>query len=160
MGYAVAPKNLMKEFQKVHQFAVFSVHHPTQKAFAQYLKTPSHYLELSAFYQRKRDLFLDLIKDSRFMMTPSSGTYFQLLDYSGITEEHDTVFAERLIKEKGIASIPTSVFNLNQEDFKMLRFCFAKTFYNGDLMMQKFKRILQKKRFLQRSVILKLIAWI
>ncbi|MFT5892231.1 MAG: methionine aminotransferase [Dokdonia sp.] len=127
MGYAVAPKQLMEEFQKAHQFAVFSVNHPTQKAFAQYLKTPSHYLELGGFYQRKRDLFLDLIKDSRFKMTPSLGTYFQLLDYSDITEEHDILFAERLIKEKGIASIPTSVFNLDQEDFKMLRFCFAKT---------------------------------
>ncbi|MEP0263179.1 methionine aminotransferase [Dokdonia sp.] len=127
MGYAVAPKALMEEFQKVHQFTVFSAHHPSQKAFAQYLKTPSHYLELSSFYQRKRDLFLDLIKDSRFKMTPSAGTYFQLLDYSNITEENDVLFAERLIKEKGIASIPTSVFNLNQEDFKTLRFCFAKT---------------------------------
>lgn len=127
MGYAVAPKSLMEEFQKVHQFAVFSVHHPTQKAFATYLKTPSHYLELGAFYQRKRDLFLALIKGSRFNMTPSLGTYFQLVDYSAITEESDIAFAERLIKEKGIASIPTSVFNLDQEDFKMLRFCFAKT---------------------------------
>ncbi|WP_299761204.1 methionine aminotransferase [uncultured Dokdonia sp.] len=127
MGYAVAPKTLMEEFQKVHQFAVFSVHHPTQKAFATYLKTPNHYLKLGAFYQRKRDLFLELIKGSRFKMTPSLGTYFQLVDYSAITEESDIVFAERLIKEKGIASIPTSVFNLDQEDFKMLRFCFAKT---------------------------------
>jgi len=127
MGYTVAPKHLMEEFQKVHQFTVFSVDHPMQKAFAQYLKTPSHYLELGTFYQRKRDLFLDLIKDSRFKMTPSLGTYFQLLDYSDITEVNDVLFAERLIKEKGIASIPTSVFNLDQEDFKMLRFCFAKT---------------------------------
>lgn len=127
MGYTVAPKALMKEFQKVHQFTVFSVHHPSQKAFAQYLKTPRHYLELSSFYQRKRDLFLELIKESRFKMTPSAGTYFQLLDYSAITDENDILFAERLTKEKGIASIPTSVFNLDQEDFKMLRFCFAKT---------------------------------
>lgn len=127
MGYTVAPKALMKEFQKVHQFTVFSVHHPSQKAFAQYLKTPSHYLELSSFYQHKRDLFLDLIKESRFKMTPSLGTYFQLLDYSAITDENDILFAERLTKEKGIASIPTSVFNLDKEDFKMLRFCFAKT---------------------------------
>lgn len=127
MGYTVAPKALMKEFQKVHQFTVFSVHHPSQKAFAQYLKALSHYEELGSFYQRKRDLFLELIKESRFKMTPSAGTYFQLLDYSTITDENDILFAERLTKEKGIASIPTSVFNLNQEDFKMLRFCFAKT---------------------------------
>lgn len=127
MGYTVAPKALMEEFQKVHQFTVFSVHHPSQKAFAEYLKTPSHYLELNSFYQRKRDLFLDLIKKSRFKMTPSAGTYFQLLDYSDITDENDVLFAKRLIEEKGIASIPTSVFNLDKEDFKTLRFCFAKT---------------------------------
>ncbi len=127
MGYVVAPEMFMKEFQKVHQFTVFSVHHPSQKAFAHYLKTPNNYLELGNFYQKKRDLFLELIKESRFKMTPSAGTYFQLLDYSAITDENDVLFAERLTKEKGIASIPTSVFNLDQKDFKMLRFCFAKT---------------------------------
>jgi len=126
MGYTVAPKELMAEFQKVHQFNVFSVHHPSQKAFAQYLREPSHYLELNDFYQQKRDLFLNLIKDSRFKTTPSVGTYFQMLDYKAITEEADTAFAERLTKTHGLASIPTSVFNVKGEDFKMLRFCFAK----------------------------------
>ena len=127
MGYIAGSKELMTEFHKVHQYTVFCVSHPMQKAFAQYLETPEHYLQLSTFYQQKRDLFLSLIKDSRFRFTPTSGTYFQLLDYRAITDEQDTLFAERLTKEKGIASIPTSVFNLDEEDFKMLRFCFAKT---------------------------------
>ncbi len=127
MGYAAAPKYLMKEFQKVHQFNVFCVNHPMQKAFATYLKTPSHYIELAQFYQNKRDLFLELIKTSRFKMIPAAGTYFQMLDFSEITEESDMIFAERLTKENKIAAIPTSVFNTDQEDFKMLRFCFAKT---------------------------------
>lgn len=126
MGYTVAPKELMIEFQKVHQFNVFSVHHPSQKAFAKYLEEPSHYLGLNDFYQEKRDVFLDEIKDSRFKVTPSAGTYFQMLDYSVISDEPDTIFAERLTKEFKLASIPTSVFNLDNEDFKMLRFCFAK----------------------------------
>lgn len=126
MGYTVAPRALMEEFQKVHQFNVFSVHHPSQKAFATYLEEPQHYLRLNDFFQEKRDLFLSLIKDSRFKMTPSAGTYFQMLDYSDITSEADTVFAERLTKEQGLATIPTSVFNIAQEDFKMLRCCFAK----------------------------------
>jgi len=125
-GYAVAPKELMTEYRKVHQFNVFSVHHPSQKAFATYLKDPSRYLELNDFFQQKRDLFLDLIKESRFIASPAAGTYFQMLDFSKITEERDTVFAERLTIEKRLTSIPTSVFNLDQEDFKMLRFCFAK----------------------------------
>lgn len=126
IGYTVAPKELMEEFQKVHQFNVFSVHHPSQKAFAEYLEEPEHYLKLNEFYQEKRDIFLDLIATSRFSVKPSAGTYFQMLDYSKISDEPDTKFAERLIKEKRLASIPTSVFNTHQEDFKMLRFCFAK----------------------------------
>lgn len=126
MGYTVAPKALMEEFQKVHQFNVFSVHHPSQKAFATYFKEPEHYLRLNDFFQQKRDLFLDLIKDSRFKVTPAAGTYFQMLDYSEITQEEDVDFAKRLTKDHKVASIPTSVFNLHQEDFKMLRFCFAK----------------------------------
>lgn len=126
-GYCVGPEALMKEFNNVHQFNVFSVNHPVQKALAAYLKTPEHYHALGGFYQQKRDLFLSLIKDSRFSFVPSAGTYFQLLDYSKITQETDTAFAERLVKEYKIASIPTSVFNKNGEDHSMLRFCFAKT---------------------------------
>ncbi|WP_405251291.1 methionine aminotransferase [Dokdonia sp. Asnod3-C12] len=126
MGYTVAPKELMVEFQKVHQFNVFSVHHPSQKAFAQYLKEPSHYLELNDFYQQKRDLFLNLIEGSRFTAKPAAGTYFQMLDYSAITSESDTAFAKALTTTHKLASIPTSVFNVNQEDYKMLRFCVAK----------------------------------
>lgn len=127
VGYCCAPKELMLEFQKVHQFNVFSVNHPTQKALADYLQEPSNYLELSKFYQEKRDLFLGLIKDSRFKITSSKGTYFQVLDYSNITNEYDVDFAKRLTIEKGIASIPLSVFNDGNLDDKVLRFCFAKT---------------------------------
>jgi len=126
MGYAVAPKELMEEFRKVHQFNVFSLNHPTQKAFATYLETPSHYLELGEFYQKKRDLFLGALQGSRFKMQPSAGTYFQMLDYSQISDMGDIAFAKALTTKHKIASIPTSVFNLNQKDYKMLRFCFAK----------------------------------
>jgi methionine aminotransferase len=127
IGYCCAPKELMKEFLKVHQFNVFSINHPTQLAIADYLEDPNHYLELGAFFQAKRDLFLNLLKDSRFTFTPSKGTYFQALDYSNITDENDYDLAVRLVKEKGIASIPFSVFNANKEDENVLRFCFAKT---------------------------------
>ena len=127
MGYCCAPKELMEEFRKVHQFNVFCVNHPIQKALAEYLQEASHYLELSLFYQEKRDLFLNLVKTSRFKFIPSKGTYFQSLDYSNITSDYDVDFAKRLTIEKGIASIPLSVFNNNNLDHKMLRFCFAKT---------------------------------
>lgn len=127
MGYCIAPTELTQEFRKVHQFNVFSVHHPTQVALAEYLKTPSNYLELGSFYQHKRDLFLSLIKDSRFQFNPSKGTYFQLLNFKNITDEGDFDFAVRLTKEQKIAGIPISVFNENKYDSKVLRFCFAKT---------------------------------
>ncbi|WP_423738486.1 methionine aminotransferase [Christiangramia crocea] len=126
-GYCVAPEYLMKEIWKVHEVTVFSVNHPMQRAYAEYIKKPEHYLELSPFYQKKRDLFLNLIEQSRFSYTPSSGTYFQLLNYSEITQENDVTFAEKLVKENGLAAIPVSVFNIDQKDHKQLRFCFAKT---------------------------------
>lgn len=127
MGYCCAPKDFMEEFRKVHQFTVFSVNHPIQIALANYLENPKHYLELPQFYQEKRDFFSKLIKGSRFKIITSKGSYFQLLDYSGITNEPDVDFADRLTKEYGIASIPLSVFNHNNLDQKVLRFCFAKT---------------------------------
>ena len=127
VGYCCAPKELMDEYRKVHQFNVFSVNHPTQKALAYYLKEPNHYLGLSPFYQTKRDLFLSLIKDSRFKFKPAKGTYFQVLNFSEITIENDVDFAKRLTIDYGIASIPLSVFNDNNKDDKVLRFCFAKT---------------------------------
>ena len=127
MGYCAAPENLMAEFRKVHQYNVFSVNNPIQKALATYLKDASHYNGLGAFYQQKRDYLIALLKGSRFKLQPSKGTYFQLLDYTEITQEADVSFAERLTKEYGVATIPTSVFNTENKDFKQLRVCFAKT---------------------------------
>jgi methionine aminotransferase len=127
VGYCCAPKELMTEFRKVHQFNVFCVNHPVQKGLAAYLKEPSNYLELSQFYQDKRDYFLERIASSRFKFEPSKGTYFQVLDYSEITQENDVEFAKRLTIESGLASIPLSVFNTNNLDNHVLRFCFAKS---------------------------------
>jgi len=126
LGYCLAPEPLMEEFKKVHQFNVFSVNHPVQHAMAQYLATPKHYESLGRFYQSKRNLFLDAIKSSRFKMIPSKGTYFQLLDYSEITDESDMEFSRKLTIQHKLSTIPTSVFNLNHHDFKLLRICFAK----------------------------------
>ena len=126
MGYCAAPRALMHEFQKTHQFAVFSVDHPTQRAVAAYLKNEQHYLGLNTFYQQKRDFFLAGLKDSMFEFTPSQGTYFQLLNYETITDERDEDFAKRLITDHQLASIPISSFNVDNRDDKVLRFCFAK----------------------------------
>ncbi len=126
MGYVLAPANLMVEFRKAHQFIVFSSNTPAQVAFHEYMKDESRYLELSNFYQEKRDYFIKGLKGSRFSFTPAAGTYFQLLNYSKISDEKDTEFAIRLTKENKIASIPVSVFYNREVDNKVLRFCFAK----------------------------------
>ena len=126
VGYCCGPKELMDEFVKVHQFNVFSVNHPVQIALATYLKEEENYLQLPSFFQQKRDVFLEAISGSRFTFIPSQATYFQVLNYSEISEENDIDFAKRLTKEFQIASIPLSVFNQDQLDFKSLRFCFAK----------------------------------
>jgi methionine aminotransferase len=127
MGYCIAPANLMAEFRKVHQFNVFCSNTPIQYALAEYLGKSDDYNSLPGFYQKKRDYFISLVKDSKFRFKPASGSYFQLLDYSAITDEKDTDFAIRMTKEFGVASIPVSVFYNNRLDQKVLRFCFAKT---------------------------------
>ena len=126
MGYCLAPKNLMVEFRKAHQFIVFSANTPVQHGLSEYLKNENNYLSLNNFYQEKRDLFSSLIKDSKFEILPSSGTYFQLLRYSNITDASDTDFAIELTKKHKIASIPVSVFYHQKVDEKVLRFCVAK----------------------------------
>jgi methionine aminotransferase len=126
MGYVLAPANLMVEFRKAHQFIVFSSNTPAQVAFHEYMKDESRYLELGNFYQEKRDYFIKGLKGSKFSFTPAAGTYFQLLNYSKISDEKDTEFSIRLTKENKIASIPVSVFYNREVDNKVLRFCFAK----------------------------------
>ncbi len=126
MGYVLAPANLMKEFRKVHQYLVFSVNTPVQYALAEYIENRQNISDLASFYQEKRDYFLNLIEDSRFKYSPASGSYFQLLSYGGITDESDVALAKKWTIEKGIASIPISVFYSTNQDNKVLRFCFAK----------------------------------
>ncbi len=127
LGYCVAPENLMKEFRKVHQFVVFCVNTPVQCAVADFLQNKDNYLNLGGFFQEKRDYFLELLKGSRFKLIPASGTYFQVLDYSAISEEPEMEFATRLTKEFGVASVPNSYFYHKPVNNQTLRFCFAKS---------------------------------
>ena len=126
-GFIMAPTVLMAEVRKVHQFVVFASNTPIQYAVADYLKNKENYLQLPSLYQQKRDLFAGLIKESRFRIIPSHGTYFQLLDYSAISNENEMDFAVRITKEYGVASVPVSPFYHDKQDNKVLRFCFAKT---------------------------------
>ena len=126
MGYVCAPKELMKEFVRAHQYQVYSIPTPLQYALSEYMLKKETYLELSQFFQEKRDFFLKCIEGSKFVPAPCSGSYFQLLDYSAITKENDVDFAKRLTIENKVASIPISLFYEKKRQDNMLRFCFAK----------------------------------
>jgi methionine aminotransferase len=126
IGYCVAPPDLTIEFRKIHQFLTFTSNTPIQMALADIMAHTSHYKDLAGFYQRKRDLFLDLMKPSRFRPLPCAGTYFQMMDYAAITDEPDEAFARRLTAQHGVAAIPPSVFHHDRHDHRVLRFCFAK----------------------------------
>jgi methionine aminotransferase len=126
VGYCVAPQAILAEVQRVHQFMTFTVHTPSQVAFAEFVARDPLAAELPAFYQRKRDLFLELIAGSRFKPLACEGTYFQLLDYSEISSQADKDMAMRLIGEHGVASIPCSAFLYDDPGGPVLRFCFAK----------------------------------
>ncbi len=126
-GYCVAPPELTVELRRVHQYVNFVANTPIQHALADFMAAaPEHATSLGAFYQRKRDLFVGLLADSRFAVTPSAGTYFQLLDYSRVSSERDVDLARRLTIEAGVASIPVSVFYQHAPELRLLRFCFAK----------------------------------
>ena len=127
VGYCIAPAQLMVEFRRVHQFVQFCVVTPIQLALADYLHSaPQHYLQLHNFYQEKRNLFCRLMASSRLSFTPSAGTYFQLMDYSALTNENDVNYTRRLTTEVGVATIPISVFYESPPEQRLLRFCFAK----------------------------------
>jgi methionine aminotransferase len=126
VGYCVGPKDLIAEVTRVHQFVTFTVHTPSQMAFAEFVKRDPSAKDLPAFYQKKRDLFLELTAGSRFRPLPCGGTYFQLMDYSAISKETDKEIANRLIVEHGVASIPVSAFLYKDTGGPVLRFCFAK----------------------------------
>jgi methionine aminotransferase len=126
IGYCVAPAPITDEIRKVHQFVPFAVSTPMQLALADFTRAhPEHHLGLPDFYQRKRDLFVDLLKNSRFAVTPARATYFQLADYRAISDQDDLSFARYLTTQVGVAAIPLSPFGA-RADGGLVRFCFAK----------------------------------
>ena len=126
VGYILAPRELMAEFRKVHQFNVFTVNTPVQLALADYMADASRHLGLAAFYQAKRDFFRAALAASRFELLPSHGTYFQLARYAAISDLGDAAFCEHLTRDVGVAAIPVSAFFADGRDERVIRFCFAK----------------------------------
>jgi methionine aminotransferase len=140
VGYCCAPSELTHEFRKIHQLIVYAANTPIQHAYADMIADKDSWQNLKHFYQQKRDTFVDLITESRFTIIPSTGTFFQLLKYSNISDKNDIEFTDYLVKEVGIAAIPLSVFYHEKIDNKVLRFCFAK----NDDTLEKAARLLNK----------------
>lgn len=126
VGYCIAPPEITREFRKIHQFNVFSVNTSIQAAYADFMVDENEYLGLNTFYQQKRDLLLDLMKHSPFKALKCEGSYFQLFDYSAISNEVDIEYSKRLILENGVATIPLSVFYSQAPPDNVIRLCFAK----------------------------------
>ena len=138
-GYCVAPAVLTAELRRVHQFVTFVGITPIQFGLADFMRDhPEHLRELPAFYQRKRDLFVQALAGSRFRTVPSAGTYFQLADYSAISDLSDVAFAEWLTRHVGVAAIPVSVFYAQAPAAKYVRFCFCK---NDDTLREAAARL-------------------
>jgi methionine aminotransferase len=141
IGYVAAPAALTAEFRKVHQFNVFTVNTPMQVGLAQYLEDPAPYLELPAFYQRKRDFFRAGLANSRFRLLPCDGTYFQCVDYSAISDLPEAEFSQWLTSEIGVAAIPVSAFYHESHESGVVRFCFAKKEATLSLALERLARL-------------------
>ncbi len=140
IGYCIAPEYLMIEIRKVHQWNVFSVNSFVQYALAEFMEDERQYLSLPIFYQHKRDYFLNILSATRFKTIKSVGTFFQLCDYSDISDLDDVSFAKEMTIKHGVASIPVSVFYTDRRQDKLIRFCFAKTeslLTNAGLLLSK-----------------------
>jgi methionine aminotransferase len=126
LGYVAAPATLSAEFRKVHQFNVFTVNTPMQHGLAAYMADAQPYLDLPAFYQRKRDLFRSGLAGTRFKLLPCEGSFFQCVDISEVSALGEADFCKWLTTEIGVAAIPLSAFYGNGFDQRVVRFCFAK----------------------------------
>jgi methionine aminotransferase len=138
VGYVAAPAALSAEFRKVHQFNVFTVNTPVQHALARYMAEPGPYRELPAFYQRKRDLFREGLAHTRLKPLHTQGSYFQLVDYSAVSNLPEGEFCQWLTREVGVAAIPLSAFYAGGFEQRLARLCFAK---RDDTLQEALRRL-------------------
>jgi len=141
VGYVAAPAALTSEFRKVHQYNVFTVNTPMQHGLAGYMRDPAPYLDLPAFYQRKRDLFRDGLAGTRFTLLPADGTYFQCVRYDAVSSLSESEFAQWLTREIKVAAIPVSAFYSHGEESGIVRFCFAKQDATLQLALERLARV-------------------
>ncbi|MEQ1808035.1 MAG: pyridoxal phosphate-dependent aminotransferase [Burkholderiaceae bacterium] len=141
IAYAAAPATLTAEFRKVHQFNVFTVNTPMQHGLARFMAQPSHHLGLAAFYQRKRDLFRGGLAATRLRLLPSQGSYFQVVDYSAVSDKTEEAFCRWLTTDIGVAAIPLAAFYSGGLEQKLARFCFAKKDETLNLALQRLAKL-------------------
>jgi methionine aminotransferase len=141
VGYVAAPAELSAEFRKVHQFNVFTVNTPVQHGLARYMAQPQPYLELPAFYQRKRDLFRRGLEATRLVPLPSQGSYFQVVDYRAVSDLPETEFCQWLTREIGVAAIPLSSFYERGFEQGLARLCFAKRDDTLEAALERLQRL-------------------
>jgi methionine aminotransferase len=141
VGYVAAPAGLTSEFRKVHQYNVFTVNTPMQHGLAGYMRDPAPYLELPAFYQKKRDLFREGLANTRFTLLPADGTYFQCVKYDAISESNESEFAQWLTREIKVAAIPVSAFYSRGKESGIVRFCFAKQDETLKLALERLSKV-------------------
>jgi methionine aminotransferase len=141
VGFVAAPATLSAEFRKVHQFNVFTVNTPVQYGLASYMLDPQPYLALPAFYQRKRDLFKTGLAQTKFKILPTTGSYFQCVDISDVSDLSEADFCKWLTTEIGVAAIPLSAFYGNGFDQRIVRFCFAKKDETLNLALDKLAKL-------------------
>jgi methionine aminotransferase len=141
VGYVAGPASLMAEFRKVHQYNVFTVNTPMQHGLAGYMREPAPYLDLPAFYQRKRDLFREGLARTRFTLLPADGTYFQCVKYDGISDLSESEFAQWLTREIKVAAIPVSAFYSQGKESGIVRFCFAKKDETLQLALERLQKV-------------------
>jgi methionine aminotransferase len=146
MGYCIAPEAMTKEFRKVHQFNCFTCFGPAQYALADFLKEPSHYLQLGPMLQKKRDHLMEKMQPAGLKPLPTFGSYFQLYSYEGISELDELSFAKKLTTEGGVATIPVSAFYSKPIENQVLRFCFAKKESTLDAAAERLVRYFEKNR--------------
>ena len=141
VGYTLAPREITAEIRRVHQFTVFTVNSAVQHALAEFLREPARYEGLSAFFTAKRDLLRTALADTPFDLKPCRGSYFQLATYGRISAEAAAEFAQRLVREYGVATIPLSAFYQDGTDHRVIRFCFAKRDETIQAAAQRLRRL-------------------
>jgi methionine transaminase len=140
IAHCVAPDKLMREFRKIYQHIAITVNYPLQVAIHQFIQNEEELQKASAYYQQKRDLLINLFQGSKYKLKPCASTYYQLIDFSKVSDEKDKSFATRLVSDFKVAAVPLSSYYHDNIDSSLLRLCFSKP---DEMLKQAVEQILR-----------------